>query len=80
MTRFIEAATQKLDQETGRKALIILTDGEDEGSDHKIRDAIARSGEKQCDRLRDPDVPTGRMYWSQGEGYYGYSPGKADLR
>jgi VWFA-related protein len=35
------AATQKLNQETGRKAMILLTDGEDEGSRTKISEAIA---------------------------------------
>lgn len=36
-----ESATRKLTQETGRKAMILLTDGEDEGSSHKIKEAIA---------------------------------------
>jgi len=35
------AANTKLNQESGRKAMILLTDGGDEGSDHKIQDAIA---------------------------------------
>ena len=35
------AATQKLNQETGRKAMILLTDGEDQGSTTKLNDAIA---------------------------------------
>jgi VWFA-related protein len=35
------AANQKLSQESGRKAMILLTDGEDEGSSHKIGEAIA---------------------------------------
>jgi VWFA-related protein len=35
------AATQKMNQETGRKAVILLTDGEDEGSRAKINEAIA---------------------------------------
>jgi len=35
------AANQKMNQETGRKAMILLTDGEDEGSNHKINEAIA---------------------------------------
>jgi VWFA-related protein len=35
------AANEKLSSETGRKAIIILTDGEDEGSRTKIQDAIA---------------------------------------
>ena len=35
------AAMQKMNQETGRKAMILLTDGEDEGSRTKISEAIA---------------------------------------
>jgi len=35
------ASNVKLNQESGRKAMILLTDGEDEGSSHKIQDAIA---------------------------------------
>ena len=35
------AANQKLNQESGRKAMIILTDGEDQGSRTKLNDAIA---------------------------------------
>ena len=35
------AANQKMNQETGRKAMILLTDGEDEGSRTKINEAIA---------------------------------------
>lgn len=34
-------ANDKLNQEAGRKAMIILTDGDDQGSDHKITDAVA---------------------------------------
>jgi VWFA-related protein len=34
------ASNEKMNQETGRKAMILLTDGEDEGSIHKIREAI----------------------------------------
>jgi len=34
-------SNEKMNQETGRKAMILLTDGEDEGSVHKIQDAIA---------------------------------------
>ncbi|MDR3752288.1 MAG: VWA domain-containing protein, partial [Terracidiphilus sp.] len=68
-------ANEKMNQETGRKAIIILTDGEDEGSHEKIGDAIAAANRNNviiyvilcADR---------EMYWSQGEGYYGYSPAK----
>lgn len=35
------ASTDKMRSETGRKALILLTDGEDQGSTDKIQDAIA---------------------------------------
>jgi len=34
------ASNEKMNQETGRKAMILLTDGEDEGSVHKIQEAI----------------------------------------
>lgn len=35
------ASNDKLAQETGRKALILLTDGEDQGSQEKLEDAVA---------------------------------------
>ena len=35
------ASNEKMSQENGRKAMIILTDGDDQGSDHKIQEAIA---------------------------------------
>ncbi len=35
------ASNEKLNQENGRKAMIILTDGDDVGSKYKIQDAIA---------------------------------------
>ncbi|MFZ0339328.1 MAG: VWA domain-containing protein [Terracidiphilus sp.] len=69
------AANEKMNQETGRKAIIILTDGEDEGSREKIGDAIAAANRNNviiyiilcADRA---------MYWSQGEGYFGYGYAK----
>jgi VWFA-related protein len=35
------ASNEKMSEQNGRKALIILTDGDDQGSNHKIQDAIA---------------------------------------
>ena len=69
------ASNEKLNQETGRKALIILTDGEDEGSRTKIGEAIAAANRNNviiyvilcADRA---------MYWNAGMGYYGYSAAK----
>jgi VWFA-related protein len=70
-----ESASQKLNQESGRKALIILTDGEDEGSDHKIREAIG-AAEKNNVIVYVILIADRALYWSQGEGYYGYGPAK----
>jgi VWFA-related protein len=36
----VEASQDKLSGETGRKAMIILTDGEDQGSRHKLEDSV----------------------------------------
>ena len=36
-----QTSNEKLSRETGRKAIIILTDGEDEGSEHKLNEAVA---------------------------------------
>jgi VWFA-related protein len=70
-----EASFDKLNQETGRKAIIILTDGEDEGSSHKIADAIA-AAQKNNVIVYIILIADRAMYWSQGVGYYGYSAAK----
>jgi len=70
-----EAAHQKMHQETGRKAMIILTDGEDEGSDHKIGDAIA-AAERNNVIVYVILIADREMYGYQGMGYYGYSAAK----
>src|ERR1035438_10510172 len=44
------AANQKMSQETGRKAMTLLTDGEDEGSRVKINEAIAAAQKANVDR------------------------------
>lgn len=69
------AANEKLNQETGRKAMIILTDGEDEGSRTKIGEAIA-AAERNNVIVYVILMADRAMYWSQGEGYFGYSAAK----
>ncbi|MGB3631147.1 MAG: VWA domain-containing protein [Terracidiphilus sp.] len=70
-----ESSYDKLNQETGRKAIIILTDGEDEGSNHKIQDAIA-AAQKNNVIVYIILIADRAMYWDQGMGYYGYSAAK----
>jgi VWFA-related protein len=69
------AATEKLNQETGRKAMIVLTDGEDEGSRTKIGEAIA-AAQRSNVIVYVILIADRAMYWSQGEGYYGYGYAK----
>ncbi len=70
-----EAATGKLSSESGRKALILLSDGQDEGSAHKINEAIeaAQKANVVVYVILIADV---RAYHSQGLAYTGYSPMK----
>ena len=70
-----QAARDKMDQATGRKAMIILTDGEDEGSDHKIGEAIA-AAEKNNVIVYVILLADRGLYWSQGQGYFGYGYAK----
>jgi len=69
------AATEKLNQQTGRKAMIILTDGEDEGSKTKISEAIAAAQKNDVIvyfiLLADKEV-----YWDQDMWYTGYGYAK----
>ena len=69
------AANEKLNQETGRKAMIILTDGEDEGSRTKIGEAIA-AAERNNIIVYVILIADRALYWSQGEGYFGYGYAK----
>ncbi len=71
----VMASNQKLNQETGRKAMILLTDGEDEGSSYKIGDAIA-AAQKSNVLVYVILIADVQGYFSQGMGYYGYSPMK----
>ncbi len=69
------ASNEKLTQESGRKALIILTDGEDQGSRTKIADAIA-AAQRSNVIIYVILIADRQMYWNQGMGYYGYSAAK----
>jgi VWFA-related protein len=69
------AAEQKLNQESGRKAMIILTDGDDQGSRTKIADAIA-TAQKNNVIIYVILIADVASYWNYGMGYYGYSAAK----
>ncbi len=64
------ASNEKMNQETGRKAMILLTDGEDEGSVHKIREAIAAA---QKNNVIVYTILIADRGFYGGFGYYGYS-------
>jgi VWFA-related protein len=69
------ASNEKLNQETGRKAMIILTDGDDQGSRTKINDAIAAAQKSNVIIYVILIADTG-FYGNFGMGYYGYSAAK----
>jgi VWFA-related protein len=69
------ASNEKMNQETGRKAMILLTDGEDEGSAHKIQEAIA-AAQKSNVIVYVILIADVQSYLMNGMGYYGYSPMK----
>ena len=69
------AASQKMNQEAGRKAMIILTDGDDQGSTHKLSEAIAAAQKNNIIVYVILIADTG-FYGNFGMGYYGYSAAK----
>lgn len=70
-----QSATEKLSEQTGRKALVILTDGQDEGSDHKITQAIS-AAERSNVMVYIILVADVGGYVNAGMGYYGLSASK----
>lgn len=60
------AADEKLKNEVGRKAMIVFTDGEDEGSRLKIRDAIEAA--QKADAIAYVILIADRGGWYQGFG------------
>jgi VWFA-related protein len=69
------ASNEKMNQEMGRKAMILLTDGDDEGSVHKIQEAIS-AAQKSNVIVYVILIADVQGYMMQGMGYYGYSPMK----
>jgi len=69
------ASTEKLNQESGRKAMIILTDGEDQGSRTKIGDSIAAANRNNIIVYVILIADRG-FYGGFGMGYSGYSAAK----
>lgn len=64
------ASNEKMNQESGRKAMILLTDGEDEGSTHKIQEAIAAA--QKSNVIVYTILIADRGFYG-GFGYSGYS-------
>ena len=67
------ASNEKMAQQNGRKAMIILTDGDDQGSDHKIQEAIAAAQKANTIVYVILIADTG---FYGGFGYNGYSAAK----
>jgi len=70
-----QVAADKFSQQVGRKAMIVLTDGEDEGSVHKIGQAIA-AAQRANAAIYVILIADVASYWNSGMGYYGYSAAK----
>jgi VWFA-related protein len=70
------AANQKMTQETGRKAMILLSDAQDQGSRHKINEAIAAAQKANVTIFVILIADVENAYLSQGMGYFGYSAAK----
>jgi VWFA-related protein len=66
------ASNEKLNQESGRKAMILLTDGDDQGSRYKIGEAIA-AAQKSNALVYVILIADRGFYGGFGMGYYGYS-------
>jgi VWFA-related protein len=64
------ASNEKMNQETGRKAMILLTDGEDEGSVHRIQEAITAA--QKSNVILYTILIADRGFYG-GFGYSGYS-------
>ncbi len=70
-----EASNDKMSEQTGRKALIVLTDGQDEGSVHTINQAIA-AAERSNVMVYVILIADVRAYMDAGMAYNGYGAAK----
>jgi VWFA-related protein len=70
------ASYEKMSQEVGRKALILLTDGEDQGSRIKKVEGAIEAAQRANVTVYVILIADVESYLSQGMGYYGYSPMK----
>lgn len=73
-----QASNDKMRAETGRKALILLTDGEDQGSSYKIQDAIEAA--QKANTIIYVLLIADRGFYNSGYGYginLGYSGASA---
>ncbi len=66
------AADEKLKTEVGRKAIVVITDGVDYGSEYKLRDAIEKA--HKCDTM------IYSIYYVDPRAYGGFGGGDGDLK
>lgn len=67
------AANDMLKKEVGRKALVLITDGEDSGSTYKIHDAIAAA--QRADAIVYGIYYVDRVFYRNNGSYFGVSDG-----
>jgi VWFA-related protein len=72
------ASNEKLKSEVGRKAVILITDGEDEGSTYKLRDAVEAA--QKADAIIYSIYYVDRAFYSGGGFYVGGGGGEGYLR
>jgi VWFA-related protein len=66
------ASREMLKNEVGRKVLILLTDGEDQGSNVKLEAAL-EAAQKSDVIIYSVDISDRMFYWSRGWGFHGDS-------
>ena len=72
------ASSSKLRQETGRKAMILLTDGEDQGSKYRVQDAIEAA--QKANSIIYVILIADRSFYSGGSIMLGGYTGDAQMR